>query len=258
MARRAKRREPDNHERWMVSYADFITLLFAFFVVMYGISSVNEGKYKVFSISMSKAFGTEGAAAEGGTMRLTEQEMYFKSLVDRRNARLAEKQRKLNERMKKLNETLNTKMAGFVKNGQMTVSQSNRGVTLDINASMLFKPGEAAVQADAVQTLADVAKILSEEDMSIEVEGHTDNLPISNTQFPSNWELSSARASSVVRLFIEQGIVANRLKATGLADNVPIEENSSIEGRARNRRVAVTVLAPESEPATASASSQTN
>jgi chemotaxis protein MotB len=229
----------------MVSYADFITLLFAFFVVMYGISSVNEGKYKVFSISMNQAFGTQGAGAEGGTMHLTEQEMYFKSLVDRRNARLAEKQRKLNERMQKLNETLTTKMAGFVNNGQMTVSQSTRGVTLDINASMLFKPGEAAVQAQAVQTLADIAKILSEENMAIEVEGHTDNLPISNAQFPSNWELSSARASSVVRLFIEQGIVATRLKATGLADNVPIEENSSIEGRARNRRVAVTVLAPE-------------
>lgn len=251
MARRAKRREPDNHERWMVSYADFITLLFAFFVVMYGISSVNEGKYKVFSVAVNQAFGTE-AAAEGGTMRLTEQEIYFKSLVDRRNARFAEKQRKLSERMQKLNESLTTKMAGFVKNGQMTVSQSNRGVTLDINASMLFKPGEAAVQPEAVQTLADVAKILSEEDMAIEVEGHTDNLPISTAQFPSNWELSSARASSVVRLFIEQGIVATRLKAAGLADNVPIEENSTLEGRARNRRVAVTVLAPEIEPATAS------
>jgi chemotaxis protein MotB len=81
------------------------------------------------------------------------------------------------------------------------------------------------------------------------VEGHTDNLPISNAQFPSNWELSSARASSVVRLFIVQGIIATRLKATGLADNVPIEENSSIEGRARNRRVVVTVLAPELESA---------
>ena len=258
MARRAKRQGPDNHDRWLVSYADFITLLFAFFVVMYALSSVNEGKYKVFNVSMSQAFGTQGATAEGGTMKLTEQEMYFKSLVDRRNARLAEKQRKLNERMQKLNETLTTKMAGFVKSGQMTVSQSNRGVTLDINASMLFKPGEAAVQPEAVQTLADVAKILSEEDMAIEVEGHTDNLPISNAQFPSNWELSSARASSVVRLFIEQGIVATRLKATGLADNVPIEENSSIEGRARNRRVAVTVLTPESEQAAASAPSQSN
>jgi len=256
MARRAKRQGPDNHDRWLVSYADFITLLFAFFVVMYALSSVNEGKYKVFNVSMSQAFGTQGAAAEGGTMKLTEQEMYFKSLVDRRNARLAEKQRKLNERMQKLNESLTTKMAGFVKNGQMTVSQSNRGVTLDINASMLFKPGEAAVQPEAVATLADVAKILSEEDMSIEVEGHTDNIPISNAQFPSNWELSSARASSVVRLFIEQGIVATRLKAAGLADNVPIQENSTIEGRARNRRVAVTVLAPEAEAATASPSPQ--
>ncbi len=256
MARRAKRQGPDNHDRWLVSYADFITLLFAFFVVMYALSSVNEGKYKVFNVSMSQAFGTQGAAAEGGTMKLTEQEMYFKSLVDRRNARLAEKQRKLNERMQKLNETLTTKMAGFVKNGQMTVSRSNRGVTLDINASMLFMPGEAAVQAEAVATLADVAKILSEEDMSIEVEGHTDNIPISNAQFPSNWELSSARASSVVRLFIEQGIVATRLKATGLADNVPVQENSTIEGRARNRRVAVTVLAPEVEAATASPSPQ--
>lgn len=248
MARRAKRREPDNHERWMVSYADFITLLFAFFVVMYGISSVNEGKYKVFSVSVNQAFGTQTGTAEGGTMRLTEEEIYFKSLVDRRNARLAEKQRKLDERMQKLNETLNSKMAGFVKNGQMTVSQSTRGVTLDINASMLFKPAEATVQPDAIQTLADVAKILAGEDMAIEVEGHTDNLPISNAQFPSNWELSSARASSVVRLFIEQGIISTRLKATGLADNVPIEENSSIEGRARNRRVVVTVLAPEVEP----------
>jgi chemotaxis protein MotB len=229
----------------MVSYADFITLLFAFFVVMYGISSVNESKYKVFSVSVNKAFGTQAAAAEGGTIHLTEEEIYFKSLVDRRNARLAEKQIKLNERMQKLNETLMIKMAGFVNKGQMTVSRSTRGVTLDINASMLFKPGEAVVQAEAITTLADVAKILAEEDMAIEVEGHTDNLPISNAQFPSNWELSSARASSVVRLFIEQGIVATRLKATGLADNVPIEENSSIEGRARNRRVAVTVLAPE-------------
>lgn len=254
MARRAKRREPDNHERWMVSYADFITLLFAFFVVMYGISSVNEGKYKVFSVAVNQAFGTEGAAADGGTMRLTEQEIYLKSLVDRRNARLAEKQRKLNERMQKVNEILTTKMAGFVRNGQMTVSQSNRGVTLDINASMLFKPGEAVIQSEAIATLAEVAKILAEEALSIEVEGHTDNLPIATQQFPSNWELSSARASSVVRLFIEQGITATRLKAIGFADNVPVEENSSIEGRARNRRVAVTVLAPEIEQATTSAS----
>lgn len=247
MSRRAKRRDPDNHERWMVSYADFMTLLFAFFVVMYGISSVNEGKYKIFSVAVNQAFGTQGANAAGGAIQLNEEEMYFKSLVDRRNARLAEKQRKLSERMKKLNDTLTAKMAGFVNSGQMTVSQTTRGVTLDINASMLFKPGEAGLQKEAVATLSDIAQILSSEEMSIDVEGHTDNLPITTTQFPSNWELSSARASSVVRLFIEHGIVSTRLKATGFADNIPVVSNDTTEGRARNRRVAVTVLTPEIE-----------
>jgi chemotaxis protein MotB len=251
MARRPKRIQQDNHDRWMVSYADFITLLFAFFVVMYGISSVNEGKYKVFSVSVNKAFGTKGDNTEEGSIHLTEDELLFKSLTDRRDARLSEKQRKLDERIQKLKDTLNLKMAGFMKSGQMNVSQSNRGVTLDINASMLFKPGEAGLQANAVSTLKDIAKILAEEELAIEVEGHTDNVPISTAQFPSNWELSSARASSVVRLFIDQGIAADRLKATGYADNYPVSSNDTPEGRARNRRVAVTVLAPEPEKATA-------
>lgn len=245
MPRRAKRREPDNHERWMVSYADFITLLFAFFVVMYAISSVNEGKYKVFSLSMNDAFGTQGAQSEGGAVRLNEDEMYFKALVDRRNARLAEKQRKLNERMQQLNETLGTRLATFIQGGQMSLSQNARGVMLDINASMLFRPGEASLQPEALQTLREVAQILAAEEMAIEVDGHTDNLPIATALFASNWELSSARASSVVRLFIERGIAASRLKAGGYADTRPVAGNDTPEGRARNRRVTITVLTPE-------------
>lgn len=252
MARRPKRPEHDNHERWMVSYADFITLLFAFFVVMYGISSVNEGKYKVFGAAINKAFGTKANPSEGGSIRLTEEEIYFKSLVDRRNARLAEKQRKQNERMQNLAKNLNESMAAFVKNGQMNVSQTGRGVELEINASALFNQGEADIQPEAKKTLADAAKVLVDNEFAIEVEGHTDNLPISTNRFPSNWELSSARASSVVRLFIDQGVVANRLKAVGSADNQPLVPNDTAEGRARNRRVTITVLAPEAdaEPAT--------
>lgn len=231
----------------MVSYADFITLLFAFFVVMYGISSVNEGKYKVFSVAVNQAFGSNGKAGEGSAIHLSEEEQYFKALVDRRNARLAEKQRKQNERMQNLAKKLDESMAPFVKKGQMNVSQTGRGVELEINASALFNVGEAALQPEARQTLADVAKVLSGEDFAIEVEGHTDNLPISTPQFPSNWELSSARASSVVRLFIEQGIAAKRLTAKGAADNLPVLPNDTPEGRARNRRVTITVLTPEPE-----------
>lgn len=251
MPRRAKRDHPDNHERWMVSYADFITLLFAFFVVMYGISSVNEGKYKDFSVSMGQIFGQNAKEGEGVLIRLNEDERYLQSLIDRRNARLAEKQRKQNARLQQLSDRLNDKLAGFVNKGAMSVSQNERGVTLDINASMLFLQGDAAVQAEAVATLTDVARILATEDMPIEVEGYTDDLPINTPQFPSNWELSSARASSVVRLFIEQGIEASRLKAVGHADNAPVAANDTPEGRARNRRVTVTVLAVPPEPAEA-------
>lgn len=242
----------------MVSYADFITLLFAFFVVMYGISSVNEGKYKVFGAAINKAFGTKSSETEGGSIRLTEEEIYFKSLVDRRNARLADKQRKQNERMQNLAKNLDQSMAEFVKKGQMNVSQTGRGVELEINASALFNVGEAALQAEARQTLAAVAKQLAADEFAIEVEGHTDNLPISTAQFPSNWELSSARASSVVRLFIEQGIVAKRLTAKGAADNRPVLSNDTPEGRTRNRRVTITVLTPEpeAEPAPVSTEQQ--
>jgi chemotaxis protein MotB len=247
MARRPKRPEHDNHERWMVSYADFITLLFAFFVVMYGISSVNEGKYKVFGAAINRAFGTKSSETEGSSIRMSEEEIYFKSLVDRRDARLAEKQRKQNERMRNLAQTLNETMDKFVKSGQMNVSQTGRGVELEINASALFNQGEADIQPEAKKTLADAAKVLVDNDYAIEVEGHTDNLPISTARFPSNWELSSARASSVVRLFIDQGVVAKRLKAVGSADNHPVLPNDSAEGRARNRRVTITVLNPEPE-----------
>jgi chemotaxis protein MotB len=247
MARRPKRPEHDNHERWMVSYADFITLLFAFFVVMYGISSVNEGKYKVFGAAINRAFGTKSSATEGSSVRMTEEEIYFKSLVDRRDARLAEKQRKQNERMQNLARTLNETMDKFVKGGQMNVSQTGRGVELEINASALFNQGEADIQTEAKKTLADAATVLAGNEYAIEVEGHTDNVPISTARFPSNWELSSARASSVVRLFIDQGIAAKRLKAVGSADNHPVLPNDTADGRSRNRRVTITVLTPEPE-----------
>jgi chemotaxis protein MotB len=248
VALRRKRVDRDNPERWLISYADFITLLFAFFVVMYAISSVNEGKYKVLGRSLDSAFGTSALKpGEAGRIRLTEEEIYFKSIVDRRNAKLAEQQRKQNERMQLLVSKLNQVMGRFVKNGQMNVSQTSRGVMLEINASTLFAPGGAELAAAARQTLRDVAKVLLDGEQGIEVEGHTDDLPISTPIYPSNWELSSARASSVVRLFIEQGVAAKRLTALGSADNQPVVSNSTPEGRARNRRVTVTVLTTDAD-----------
>lgn len=247
MARKVRRGQfHDNHERWLISYADFITLLFAFFVVMYAISSVNEGKYKVFSASLTSAFSSK-LIHSNTVVPNNQDEALLKALVDRRNARLAELQRKQQEFMDNIAKNLNRVMQPLVKNGQVSVTQTNRGVVLDINASALFNQGEAALEPAAVKTLGEVAEVLRDGDQAIEVDGHTDDVPIKTAIYPSNWELSSARASSVVRLFIDHGVKSERLSAVGLADNQPVVPNDSPENRAKNRRVTVTILAPAAE-----------
>jgi chemotaxis protein MotB len=252
MARRPRRQDEENHERWLISYADFITLLFALFVVLYALSKVDEEKYKTFGNSLNFAFGSSILPGKPGIEDAaqavpSEQETLLKALVEKRNARLAEQQRKHNEQMQALVKNLNQVMAPLLKNEQVNVTQTPRGVVVDINASALFEPGEAALQRGAARTLGAVAKVLESGTEAIEVEGHTDDIPIFTPVFPSNWELSSARASSVVRLFIDQGVVAERLRAVGLASYQPIGTNETPEGRSRNRRVSVIILAPTVE-----------
>lgn len=246
MARQKRRLDHDNHERWLISYADFITLLFAFFVVMYAISSVNEGKYKVFSTSLITAFGSRGVA-KNEIVQPSQQDMLLKSLVDRRNARIVEQQRKQQGYMQGVAKNLSQVMQPLVTSGQVSINRTSRGVVLEINASALFDQGDAELQGDSPRILAEVARVLGQGDQAVEVEGYTDDIPINTPRFPSNWELSSARASSVVRLFIEHGVAATRLTAVGSAANHPVAPNETAEGRARNRRVAVTILSPEAE-----------
>ena len=246
MARRRKRVDHDNHERWLISYADFVTLLFAFFVVMYSISSVNEGKYKTFSNSLSIAFASRPGSASTG-IAPNQQEQMLKALVDNRTARMGEQQRKIQERMKKLESGISQVMLSMINQGLVGVSQSKRGVVIDISASSLFKTGDATLQPEVLDVLQQVAAVLSREDQSIEVEGHTDDVPIKTVQFPSNWELSSARASSVTRMLIDNGVQAKRLSVVGLADNQPLVPNDSPENRAKNRRVTITILSPNVE-----------
>lgn len=247
MARRAKRIDRENHERWLISYADFITLLFAFFVVMYAISAVNTEKYKIFSVSLTTALGRQ--AAKEDTPPGSAEEAMLKSLVDRRNARLGERLRKQQEYMQGVASKLNQAMAAQITSGLVGVTQTSRGVVLEINASALFNQGEADLQSSATKTMIRVAEILAQGEQNIEVEGHTDDVPISTARFPSNWELSSARASSVVRLFIENGVASPRLTAVGSAANRPVAPNDTPEGRARNRRVTITILSPAANPA---------
>jgi len=252
----SKHEEPaENHERWLVSYADFITLLFAFFVVMYAISSVNEGKYRVLSHSLVSAFKSSSgashlnsaASSEFSPVQLTESTLADSiKPVDDPNSRKMKKQEKMRGMAKSILDALEP----LVKDGQVRVTQSSLGITVEISASVLFSPGQANLAENSSLALKAVAQVIKGHEHEIHVEGHTDNIPIHTDNFPSNWELSSARASSVIRLFIEHGVEAGRLTAIGYGANKPIETNETPEGRKRNRRVAVMILANEPDKVT--------
>lgn len=245
---RKKYEEPEEHQdRWLVSYADFITLLFAFFVVMYAVSVVNDGKYRVLSASLGDAFGGRDAAAVKAERAEVEPPLPLASMVALRRT---EAMRREKERLAALARQLSNTLAPLVKTGKVRVTQSGRGVSVEINASVLFDSGDARLNGDSVEALRAVAGLLKADTHAIQVEGHTDNIPIANAQFPSNWELSAMRASSVVRLFIDSGVAPERLTAVGHAATEPVAANEDPVGRARNRRVAVTIISALPEPPT--------
>jgi chemotaxis protein MotB len=235
MARKRYDEAAENHERWLISYADFITLLFAFFVVMYAVSVVNAGKYRVLSDALGDAFGGHTPQASSAIEQLP-----LTNLIARKRADAARRER---ERLNTLVRELDASLAPLVKSGQVRVTQSGRGVTVEINAKVLFEEGQAALGEEARATLGTVASLLKNDPHAIQVEGHTDKLAIANSAFASNWELSAVRASSVVRLFIDSGVAAGRLTALGHAANLPVAPNTDEAGRVRNRRVTVTILA---------------
>lgn len=243
MARKKTEEEADNHERWLVSYADFVTLLFAFFVVMYAVSSVNEGKYRVLSNALGSAFGQSKIAPvivphSQGLPALPLRPLPLRGPKMRDSEALRHEKESMTAMARSLLDTL----APLVRQGKVRVTQSNRGISIEINASVLFAPGEAKLTDESNQALTAVAAVLKNEKHVIQVEGHTDTVPISTVAFPSNWELSAVRASSVVRLFIENGIAKQRLTAVGYGDTRPVGPNDTPEQRQRNRRVEVVIL----------------
>ena len=250
MARRRRSREEDrdNHDRWLVSYADFITLLLAFFVVMYAISQVNEGKYRVLSDALIEAFqptGRQPVAIRSDVQGSSRGNSHIE-LPIRRQADSG--RRKIEARMKNIADDIRKVLEPLVKEGQVRVTESARGISVEINASVLFAPGQAELNDDSVRSLAAVAQVLAGVGNAMEIEGHTDNTPINTTVFPSNWELSASRASRVVRLFAQSGVAPERMVAVGYGEFRNVDSNDTPEGKARNRRVTVMIL-PSGETA---------
>ncbi len=230
-----KHEEHENHERWLVSYADFITLLFAFFVVMYSVSSVNEGKYRTVSDSIKAALNPI-VSPPSSTMPFT---LGSNKPATIQPALASAKEpviRRLRAIMKSVKDTAQFEIV-------QVADRSSGEIVLTIPDHVMFNSGEATLRPEALPFLKALSEVLVELDRHIRVEGHTDNVPIRTMQFPSNWELSAARAVIVVRVMSElYGVPAPHLSAMGRADSMPKTDNLTPENRTKNRRVEIVVL----------------
>ncbi|WP_339338796.1 flagellar motor protein MotD [uncultured Oceanicoccus sp.] len=263
MARRRIVEEPVSHERWLVSYADFITLLFAFFVVMYSISQVNEGKYKILSNTLSEVFTTAQIAAlkdpertldpfQVGEIAKSNPQHLIKIAAENASTDHHLKNEgqanassfragNLNSELKQINGHIDQAFGDLIRDEKVTVRGNEEWLEVELKSSLLFSSGDATLSVPALELLGSIAEILKRQSSSIRVEGFTDNQPINTPRFPSNWELSTARAASVVQLFIEEGIDPSRLAAIGYGEFQPVSDNDSEEGRAENRRVVLMI-----------------
>lgn len=243
MARRRLQEEHANHERWLVSYADFITLLFAFFVVMYSISSINEGKYKVLSESLVGVFSEPERAIKPipvGEQRLRATEPDLSMMEDNPNSGTSAGEPAIDP-LQQIATSMQEAFGDLLATEQLTVRGNELWVEIELSSSLLFPSGDAVPNELAFALIEKVAKILAPYENPIHVEGFTDNLPISTAQYPSNWELSTARAASIVRMLAMDGVKPERLAAVGYGEFQPVADNASEEGRSRNRRVVLVV-----------------
>ena len=251
--KRAAVEEHENHERWLVSYADFITLLFAFFVVMYSISQVNEGKYRVLAKTLDSVFNDDPLSIMK-TPALTLDPIQFGDPVMRpRNPDLGielpdnggdsrEDDNDLNEEQEDIKKVIESGFSELIKGGLLDVSGNKNRLEIELKSKILFEPGGAILQFEAEHVLSHLAIVLSGYENQILVEGHTDNIPIKTYHFPSNWELSSARSAAVVNLFAREGIEPKRMSVVGYGEFRPIADNQTKKGQQRNRRVVIVVM----------------
>lgn len=251
MARRRRYEEPENHDRWLVSYADFITLLFAFFVVMYSISSVNDGKYRVLSETLESVFSQStrsenpiqlGELSRGQGELTAAPGLPDFSVSDLELPELPAQPPSDLTTIEALSTQLNSALATLIDDEDVIIRQVGDWLEVEIKSSFLFASGDARLSRAAVPVMGQIADVLSPVANPIQVEGFTDNQPISTARFPSNWELSAARAASVVNLMDRFGVDPRRMSAVGYGEYKPIADNDTEQGRQKNRRVVLVVL----------------
>ncbi|MGA2537433.1 MAG: flagellar motor protein MotB [Terracidiphilus sp.] len=247
MSRHPNRRHP-SHERWLISYADFITLLFALFVVLYAASKADEKKQKMVSDSINSAFNSLGLfpsvtskpSIGASTTSGTEKPMVPVNIVMGEDVLSpARVKTDLNRIQRELTQTLSNQVATH----SVSIHMGRDGLVISLREAGFFASGSATPKPETLPTLRQIARSLGRTPYDLRVEGHTDNIPIHTAEFDSNWELSTARATRMTRLFLDlKAMPADRVSAAGYAQYHPVASNDTAEGRSENRRIDLVVL----------------
>lgn len=226
----------DYINRWVVSYADFVTMLLALFMVLYAILQVDNHKLMELQRRMQKAFGAD--------VKVENVTKYQEQIQSNIQSNLIQKAGYGNI---KSGEALEKLFKGNItQNKSIKLIRENRGLIIRVNDTMLFDEGSAQIRPKAEVTLAEIIKVLTKIDNPVIIEGHTDSTPIKNAKYPSNWELSTARATNIIYYMTKKGKLSpKRLCAVGYGEYMPIADNTSISGRMLNRRVDIIVLDKE-------------
>jgi chemotaxis protein MotB len=267
MVRRRQREIHVNNERWLVSYADFITLLFAFFVVMYSISQVNQSKYRVLSETFVQAFNQPndskvnpvpqekitsssdsiipidmGKTAIEDNIKQPQIAVVDDSVKPDMNAQSnTTAKTQTSDELTQISDLVNEKFAQLIDDQLIKVSSNELWLQIELKDSILFASGGVETSPQAQTIFTEIAGIVKNYENPIQVEGFTDNVPIRNGRYPTNWELSSARATEIVKFLASQGVAPERLAAVGYGEFQPLVSNDTEMGRAQNRRVAVMI-----------------
>jgi chemotaxis protein MotB len=228
-------------DRWLVSYADFTTLLLAFFMALYTVSDVNPARLAAAQKSLRAAFESPEAVADPPAVAADQPPK-----SDSVGHAVAAKQAAAAKALDQVRERIEQELAGAITAGQLELGADDRGLVLSLPESATFPVASADVTSTAQSVIDRVATTLEPIDVAVRIEGHTDDTPIRTARYSSNWELSTARASAVVARFIAQRMDPRRLSAAGYGEFHPRASNATAEGRASNRRVDVIVIPPAS------------
>lgn len=256
MLRRKRAEVHINQERWLVSYADFITLLFAFFVVMYSISQVNQSKYRVLSETFVQAFNTPGQAASDRTnqnlidpvnsalnpIQVGQPSLSpATSVIDPGRDHIGPNDSATRDEFAEISDLFAERFGDLISDQLVSVASNELWLQIELKDSILFASGSADPSLQAQAIFDEIALILKGYPNPVQVEGYTDNVPIKSALYPSNWELSTARASAIVKWLAIKGVEPTRLSAVGFGEFQPIADNATVEGRAQNRRVVLMI-----------------